>query len=340
MITFRDLKDGIAGRESGLNVEGSDFALYANSAVRQLMNRGDFWSNVAVVDACVMINGALVWPRGVAALLAVNVNGHPTDMANRWYRFRPMEEEHYRWGLNWQHRGRGYKGNLVTETQGVSPVFNQILQPGFTIRTFISDVSDVGKFITYYGIDSNGQVAREQKSDGTWQDGFTRALAKPFVEHPQMQRVTRVRKDATNNYLNAYQYNVAQGFMLDLAQFQPSEKNPEYIVSRITGWNSHASTVAGFSNGCCPKQVTALVKLKFIEFVYDNDLVQIDNQDALRDMIKSCRKKGAGDIQGAAEYESSAIHELNRENETKMPDEQFIAMNRTFGGALPHRRIY
>lgn len=332
MITYRQLKSGPVGRISGLDVTSQEFLNYCRSAVRQLMKRGDFWSNVAPVDCCVN-SRTLVWPRGVGTVLAVNVCGHSTEMQNRWYRFRQMDEEHYRWGLDYQHRG--WRGNLVTETEGTSPVFNQILSPGFVIRTFISNPNDVGKTITFYGIDGNGQIITTQRSDGTFQDGVQVVLQNPYVDTPmQIQRVTRVVKQETNGYLNCYQYNVDQGFLLDLAQYQPSEINPEYIVTRLVG-GRHGQNCNNLT------RVTALVALNFVPFKYDDDLVQIDDEDAIRDMVMSIRKKENGDLTGAAGFESSAVHELNLESAKKMPDDQMVVQNLTFGRTRPRaHRLY
>lgn len=340
MITFRQLKTGVVGRAAGFDVESCDFLDTCRAAVRQLMTRGDFWSDVAAVEACVCINGVLVWPRGVSTILALNVCGYPTELQNRWYRFRPMDGECYGWGFDYQRRGWG--GNLVTETNGVSPVFNQITSLGFTIRTFISNLSDVGKTVTFCGIDQNGQIVRTERTDGTWQDGVVVALANPMVETPmQFQRVTRVVKSETSGYINCYQYNVAQGFLLDLAQYQPSETNPEYIITRITGRRGNFGGIGNFSMGSNGKSgVIALVKMNFVPFKYDDDPVQIDNEDSIRDMVLSIRRKEAGDLAGAAGYESSAIHELNRQSETKMPEDQIVFENRTFSGQVPHRRIW
>jgi hypothetical protein len=340
VLTFYQLKHGVVGRASGLDVESCDFADTCRAAVRQLMTRGNWWSDVAAVEACVCINGLLVWPRGVSTILALNVCGYPTELQNRWYRFRPLDRDCYGWGTDYQRRGWG--GNLVTETIGTSPVFNQITSPGFTIRTFISNLSDVGKTITFCGIDQNGQIVRTQRTDGTWQDGEVVTLKNPFADTiNEFQRVTRTVKQDTNGYLNSYQYNVAQGFLLDLAQYQPSETNPEYICTRITGGRGNFGGLGNFSIGSNGKSgVSALVKMNFVPFKYDDDPVQIDNEDAIRDMFLSIRRKEAGDLASAAGYESSAIHELNRQAETKMPDDSIVLENRTFGGALPHRRIY
>jgi hypothetical protein len=118
MLSFGELKYGPVSEISGLDVSSPKFLHYCRNAVRQLMNRGGFWSNIAPVD-CAVINGnTLVWPRGVATVLGVNVNGQSTQMQNHWYRFRQMEREHYGWGIGYQHgRWRGDLNRVFDELE-------------------------------------------------------------------------------------------------------------------------------------------------------------------------------------------------------------------------------
>jgi hypothetical protein len=322
VITFRQLKYGAVGRASGLNVEGCDFLKYCNDSVRQLMNRGNWWATVQVMTGCVRDN-CIVWPRGVAAILALNTCRDHTIVQNKWFSFRPLDSS---WrGEMRNFNQNGWAGEFITEMLNTSPVFNPIKAQGFTIRFFISLPSDAGKLITVYGTDVNGQEIRTQRPDGTIQDGVQVALVNPSVDTPMAVRhVTRIVKGETDGEVRAYQFNVAQGFMLDLGLYQPSELNPEYVVSRIMGCRR------GNFNGCT-EQVSAMVKLKFMSFKFNDDLVQVDNEDAIRDMILSIRKKEQGDIAASAAYEMSAFREMNYQMKNLFPDEQFVVNFLPFG---------
>jgi len=322
VITFRQLKYGAVGRASGLNVEGCDFLKYCNDAVRQLMSRGNWWATVQIMTGCVRDN-CIVWPRGVAAILALNTCRDHTIVQNKWFSFRPLDSS---WrGEMRNFNQNGWAGELITETLNTAPVFNPIKAQGFTIRFFISQPSDAGKFISVYGIDVNGQEIRTQRPDGTIQDGAQVTLTNPSVDTPMAVRhVSRIVKGETDGEVRAYQFNVAQGFMLDLGLFQPSEVNPEYVVSRIMGCRR------GAFHGCT-EQVSAMVKLKFVPFKYDDDLVQVDNEDAIRDMFLSIRKKEQGEISAAAAYEVSAFREMNYQMKNLFPDEQFVVNFLPFG---------
>ena len=213
----------------------------------------------------------------------------------------------------------------MVSTENTSPVFNTIKTEGFVIRTFITQPTDVGKTITYYGTDVNGQPIRTTRSDGTVQDGIQVTLAAPSADTSvAIRHVSRIVKDTTDGDVIAYQYNLATGLMLDLGRYQPMETNPNYLVTQMYGQIQN--------RGCgCQEQVDALVKMEFVPFRYEGDLVQIDNQDSIRDMLLALRKKEQGDIAASLAYETSAIRELNFEMRNRYPDEQFIVNFRPFG---------
>ena len=320
MITYGDLQNGAVGRSSGLDVTGTDFLKYCNDAVRQLINRGNWWSSVMPMMGCVR-SGVVTWPRGVATILGMNICQHQTILANRWFQFMQPDARYRLWAQGYNRAG--WYGQLRVESASTSPVFNPIRSEGFTIRTYITQIADVGSTITFYGTDVNGQPIQTTRADGTIQDGVQVTLASPYVDTPMaIRHVTRVVKDVTNGDLICYQNNVAQGFMLDLARYQPTETSPAYITTVVRG------------HGCdegCNRQVEALVKMNFVPFQFADDLVQIDNEDAIRDMLLAIRKKEQGDIAGSVAYETSAIRELNFQMKNRFPDEQFIVNFRPFG---------
>lgn len=320
MITFGDLQNGAVGRSSGMDVSGYDFLKYSNDAVRQLINRGNWWSSVMPMVGCVR-SGVITWPRGVATILGLNFCDRQAVLSNRWYQFMQPDSRHRQWAHDFNRAG--WHGQLRVESASTSPVFNPIAAEGFNIRTYVTDKADAGKTITYYGTDVNGQPVFSTRADNTIQEGEQVTLAVPFADTVNnFRHISRVVKDVTNRDVVAYQNSVAQGMMLDLARYQPTETSPQYVTTQVRG------------HGCnegCNRQVEALVKVNFIPFQFPDDLVQIDNEDAIRDMLLAIRKKEQGDIAGSVAYETSAIRELNFQMKNRFPDEQFIVNFRPFG---------
>lgn len=318
MITFRQLQNGPCGRIAGLDVTSQDFLNYCRDSVRQLMQRGNWYGTVWSMDGCVK-NGCITWPREVDTVLALNHCDHPTIMQNHWYRFMQPDSQCRRRLQGWYNNG--WRGNRVMDMGNQACCFNPIQAPGFTLRVFITQPTDVGKTITFYGVDANGQEVMSMRPDTTFQAGIQLTLATPSVDTPvQFRHVTRVVKQETDGPLNVYQFNQQLGFLLDFAHYGATETNPEYQVSRVSGR----------MNGC-GDQISALIKMKYVPFKYQDDLVQIDNQDAIRDMIYSLRKKEAGDAAAAFAYETSALRELNHQMRNLYPDENFIVNFRPFG---------
>lgn len=331
LLTLNQVAKGPASRVSGLvpfqsngNVTAS-FSNYVNDACRQLMRRASYWGTVQPMEGCI-IDGCVVWPRTVASVLAVNVCRHPVDIRNFWYRFLNYDRtfgDFQFW--HWGHHMR------IFEFDGTTPVNKPIFcSSGMFILLFPGDPTDVGKNVTIYGIDGNGQMIRTQRSDGTIQDGVQMQLALPSTQSPFfIRRIDRVVKDQTNFPVRAFQWDGralnpdGSKTIVDVAVWDAGDISPDYIHSRI---NRHICPSA-----TCNTKITALVKLAFVPAVFNDDLVIIENQDALRDMIIAIRKKEAGDIATSIMYEKTAIRELNFESQQRWPYEQTSVSFRPFG---------
>lgn len=334
LLTLQEVARGPASRVSGLVPFASNgrvaqqFSNYVNDATRQLMRRASYWGTVQPMEGCV-ITGCITWPKSVASVLAMNVCNRPMEIRNFWYRFLNYDHTYrdgqfWNWA-NWTHNTR------LMEFDGTTPVYRQIVcSTGMFVLLFPSDPIDSGKNVTIYGIDGNGQPIRTQRLDGTVQDGVQMQLKVPFTQTPFMiRKIERVTKDVTNYTVRAFQWDGktlnpdGSKTMLDVAEWGAGDINPDYVHSQI-----HPRICP---NSSCPTKITALVKLAFVPAIYNDDLVIIENQDALRDMIIAIRKKEQGDITSSIIYEKSAIRELNFETQQRWPYEQTSVSFRPFG---------
>jgi hypothetical protein len=330
LLTFGELKTSRVLQIASAPPDSPEFASLVNAAIRQLLTRGNWWSTVQPMEGCVT-DHCVVWPRYVATVLAVNAGNRHTELANRWYRFLPWDSSNIGWACDYFQHGRG--GNITAEMDGTIPVFNPIAcNAGMYLQFFIDNATDVGSTITIFGIDSKGQVIRTQRSDGTWQEGIELTLTMPYVQTPMLiRKVARVVKDLTNGMVRGYQWDGVSlsgtsPLLLDLCSYSPAETSPQYLHSRLHGFRSH--------NACCAfTRITALVKLGYVPVVNDDDLVLIENEDAIRDMVKAIKQKEAGDFPGATASEADAFRELNYQMRDRFPIEQFTANFRPFGDA-------
>lgn len=326
MLTYGQLKTGVCKRIASACASSTAFNDLSNAAVRQLMTRGDWWSTVQPVRFCVQCS-TIVWPRFVAAVLAMNSCGRPIDVANKWFSFEPFDSWHRQFA-RCCNLGQGWSSGITGITDGTTAVINNVVAGDLDyVRFYVSRPEDYGKTVTVFGLDNNGQVVITTHPDGTVQEGVVLTLAQPFVQSAFVfSKIFRIVKDVTVGVVRGYLVQNNTGLMNIMGEYQPTETTPEYIRSRLQGGNC-----------ACFTQISALVKLQFIPFINDNDVVGIDNEDAIRDMIMSIREKEAGHIQASVALELSAIRELNKELQTRYPDEQFVSNFRPFGTASFNR---
>jgi len=334
LITYGDLQDSRILQIAAAPPTSPEFASLVNASVRQLMVRGNWWATVQPMEGCVTDN-CIVWPRYVTATLAMNAGNRNAELSNVWGRFLPWDSANTALACNYFQNG--HVGNVRAEMDGTVPVSNPIAcNSGMSLLFYIDNASDTGKTITLYGIDSHGQVIRTQRPDTTWQEGVQLTLAAPYVQTPMLVRkVTRVVKDVTNGMVRGYQWDGISlsgtaPLLLDLCTYAPGETSPQYLHSRLTG--------ARFPTPSCAfSRITALVKLGFVPVVNPNDLVLIENVDAIRDMVMAIKAKEAGDLNTATTHELNAFRELNYQMRDRFPIEQFTTDFRPFGAANLNR---
>jgi hypothetical protein len=291
-----------------------EFISLVNEAVDSLMRRGNFWGTTQPMQGCVY-DGCVVWPRYVASVLAINNRCRHTTVANHWFEFMNWSRE-WHYGLYEDYRRRGRVA--VSVNDGTLPVFNPIPcgQPR-GVRFYIDNQNDAGKTIVIYGRDANNQVLTGARPDGTTQDGWVITLGITPVQTLPLNTIFRVVKDPTLGRVRGYQVD-SNGVLYDMALYDPAETSPDYVRTRVP------------TNPRFP-MITALVKLAFIPVQYPDDLVPIENIEAIANMVYSIKKKEQGDLQEALALDKLAIRSLNYEMRTRYPDEQFQLRFSPFG---------
>lgn len=315
LLTLAEVKQGPVGRSCGIATTSGDFVNIVNDAVRQLMERGAWYGSIQPMSLSVGAGGVVICPRELASILAVSPTACPGQRiiqnTNLWYQYLPWSEDRIDWLA--QCRGRG--SQRVAESIGYVVVTNQFTSPNY-IRVASSSASDVGKNISFFGLDASGNPLSQ-----------TLTIGAPFTSSfpQQWSRVDRVVKDLTVGYVTCQQDD-NNGTLLPLSVYQPSEVSPQYVKVRLLLFHGHL-----------PTTIDVLARLSFIPALNDTDLVLVESQDAIRDMVLSIRKKEAGDLVSAVNLERSAMSELNHQMRTRFPDEQFQVNFLPFGRDSLHR---
>lgn len=307
MLTFLDLQQSSIINVSSVTPSSDAFRLLINDAVRQLMRRGDWPGSIQPMYLC-LNRGCVVWPREVGQIRRLNLCNQQVHVENQWYQYLPWDGK--RWDGScgsWSGTSYGsWAGSSLTAVgQGRSPVFQDVLGDGRTIRAYPESSLDIGKTLTLFGTD-NGNQPLVTKGTGAWNDGITTTLALPYStftvlgSQVNVRAINRIRKDVTKARVRLYAWNAATSVLEDIGIYAGSETNPSFLRQ-------------SFNAGCCSGSngVLALVKLAYVPIVTDQDLVLIDNIDAIKLMCQAIKLREAGDNQGGDKKEQDAIRELN-----------------------------
>lgn len=326
MITFGEAKTSRVLRIASVCPNSPDFAQLLNDGIRLLMKRGNWTATVQFLTTCIWNNTA-TWPRNVGTVLGLDVGFQATIPVNYWHDWTwPGDVEARR---RWNHWCR--YGDVHMVAIGNSPVFNNIrLSSPSRITVFPTTPNDLGKSITFFGVDQFNRAVLTKRTDGTIQSGELVTLALPSVStNTVFGPVSRVIKDQTQGRLNCFFFDTTQNVTVPMAVYEPGETAPMYTQSQVPPMRCRCP---GF-----PQTISAMVKTEFVPVVVDDDLVQIDNLDALAIAMQSVKHSDAYDHAGAEAAMMRAVRDLNYQLRDKYPLEQTTVSFRPFGTATLQR---
>lgn len=332
LLTLKEVRESSLRNIAGSCPNSGVFTQLVNDATRRCMRRGDWPGTTVPIHVCVR-QGCVVWPRYVGSVRRINVCKQPIQIKNQWYEF--LQYQNSSWcgagGSNAAWWGNNLFGSWCGASvhmlfQGKSPVFQDMLGEGRFVRAYYTANSDINKTVRIFGTDNNGQILRTANADGTYSDGWSISLLNPFGSTSgYVRHIDRVILDDMQGDVRLYGYNAETDLLEDIGTYEPGDTNPAFERYKLN--------LGQCQDQCgCTRSVVALVKLKFIPARYDNDLVLIDNMDALRLMCQSIKYEEAGDRKGAREYEMDAIRELNLGLNDDTPLEQIGINQNCFNG--------
>ena len=340
MLTLKQIKNSSVANIASADVNSVQFSNYVSEAVSRLCDLGDWVGSTATMVSQVYIdtqNGVMVWPYFVDAVLAVKENRRLAPPKNYWYEFVPTGGE---WARTVTGLMNNYHSNCwprVVRFSGTTPV---LLQPSpanpFAIQATAENAADNGKTVTIYGVDTNGNEVYTTQ-DGVIQRGVTVTLVtNPITKDDaggviNFISISHVSKDQTGAEVNLWVYSLTSPYATLVANYAANETSPQYLFSQISGVLQPSW-----------KFIEALVKIKPLPVVNDNDLIPLDNIEAIKSMIQSIKRAEAGDVDGANKFEVEAVRRLIMALNTKYPLEQIEARNLTFSMGVPrsNRRPY
>jgi len=321
MLTLGQVQNSSVANVAGVNVTDPQFAQLVNDAIQQLIDIGNWFGTVRAMIGS-SVNGCVVWPDGVEAVLALTGCHRKIEVRDYWYEFVPIRD-----GLAGAMRtAPGMHPESVVGFTGTTPVF---IQPStfnpFQVQATADAPIDYGKTITIYGKDTNGQEIVSLRSDGSTQRGVQLTLAAANTFTTQVfTEIYAVTKDITVGNVRLWWYAPSHIFATVIGIYAGAQTSPSYLFSKM--------------GGPCTPSVEALVKFAFRPASQPSDLLSIDCLDAIKCQVQAIKSRDAGDPEKSIMYEKMAIRRLNMQMRARFPKEQFVFAFRPFGNDTLERQ--
>lgn len=321
MLTLAQTQNSSIANVAGCNVTDPQFAQLVNDAVQQLMDIPEhgWWGTVQHLIGCVQGN-CLVWPSKIDSVLAMRLSDREIRLSNFWYEYVPDCRS---WDESVRHWRRGQRHNHVT-FNGTTPLFIQPNPQQPMVIQFTTDsAADVNRFITVYGLDTNGhEVFSVQQPGGTLQRGMQLVLGGsggvPCRTTVPMTHVSAIIKDVTVGPVRAWNFVPNTGLTGQIGMFRGGDTSVEYWYTALP-------------HSPCIRSVAALVRLGFQPAISPSDILSIDCLDAIKFQVQAIRARDAGDGEKSLFYEKMAVRRLQMQMKAKFPQEQFVLDFLPFG---------
>lgn len=324
-LQLKDARASSIANIAGKCANSDAFADLINEATRRLMKRGGWWNTELLLKICAY-GCEITWPRFVGTVLGVRPCGSGSAMMrNQWWNIVGPANCLGGWAT-----GTGWQGGTVTimdETPG--PTYNEVTgNTGKIIQYSVVKNQDYGKTIRLFGFQYGNQPLQEKDANGNWVMGLTLTAANPYGRTTTLvTKITSVTREQTQGMTYLYEVD-ALGNLHDLAEYQPTETNPQYRRSKIQNMCGIPYFTDAYERKV--RKLEALIKLEYIPVQTDDDFLMISSLDALKFAIQAIRAEEAQDFVQAKIAMDAAILDLNMELRDRFPSMQTsIVMNAT-----------
>lgn len=211
-----------------------------------LATEADWDPTRGYVDVWVGCDRTITLPPQVDTILAVNLNGHPTEAHDFWFKFHlngpgerfgcaPLGDGGAAGQWGWEDVDWSWSDQLQV------PIIADPRPAGCVVVSQLETAADAGTPLRVYGYDVQGDWIRSIEN-GLPVDGFLvptiYGVPTPNLNAPLIRTVTRVSKMKTLGYITMWGVN-ADGSQFQTGNYGPKETEPLYRrirVSQSAGW--------------------------------------------------------------------------------------------------------
>ncbi len=214
-----------------------------NDIAEILSTEADWDPTRGYVDVWVGADRQVTLPPQVDTVLAVNLNGHPTEAHDFWFKFHlnGPGERYCPGDPTCNSPWTGFAHDWSWSDQLQVAVFADPGAYGATLVAQLETNADAGTPLRVYGYDVNGDWIRSVEN-GLPVDGFLvptiYGVPTPNPTAPLIRTITRVSKMTTVGYISLWGIN-PDGSQFQMGMYSPKETEPSYRrirVSQSAGW--------------------------------------------------------------------------------------------------------
>lgn len=280
---------------------------YINRAQEELLNKAR-WVGTTIKFRICTESGFMTWPRELASIEAMSINGTPSILQNGWYEFSEYGADFRscycggQWTDGWINISQ-----KIGVDNGEAISAHEVCGTGnpkkLKVYARTSESLDSRILLQFY--DSQGNYIRTNDSINGWVDGEYVAInaTTPSTTINTVSSWVGVQKPITNDVVRITELDTVTNFERPLAMYEWNETNPSYRRTRI-------EHICG---GKCPKSVIVVGKQRFIPATKPTDYMMLQSISAITMMSLSVYKRLNNQVQEAKNYEDQATAILDME---------------------------
>lgn len=198
-----------------------------------------------------------------------------------------------------------------TESGAQASLKGSVCEPEFShhrLVAFSTAEADRGKELVLHGVNDKNEalgspLPGERLVISAWDGGVEGAILMDLASQPRenftlsgpVRDIHRVQKPETDGFVSLYSYDEVTHQMYFLSKYHPQETNPRYRRYRITT-----------PDYCDGQSIYALCELGYIPLEHPDDVLIVQNMDALKMMVMAIEFENERDFQQGKAYEADA----------------------------------
>ncbi len=314
MLLWKDLKTELASYAGDGSCDPDFVAKELNRAIRRLMCSRQ-WKSLTSQMRMAIIDTVFPMPYNVETVLGISINGRPSQIYGTEYQVvngGPGD-------LDFRGGGGGSLPILRVDcSTGLADMgehatmFDVPLdREGYVLAAFCTSSQDVGRTIRVVGTGVKNEEVAEDLQLTRWDGGVEGQIVGGWgtgtkITSHSFRGVSRVILPSTrlSGYFSLYAVYPSENQMFFLGKYHPSLRVPAFRRYRLTTPISDDLS----SPGSCAT-VLAQVKLKFVPYVDDYDVVPFESEEAIQYMMMAANAEKTNP-QNGAQYEALALRLL------------------------------